>query len=92
MLEGAANRALLFIFVLSLLYVLIFGEDGLLTYLKLKKNLRDSTKRIAMLQEENKNMRMEIDRLRNDKEYLEDIVRKKYGLIREGEKVYRFER
>lgn len=63
-----------------------------MTYLKLKKNLRDSTKRIAMLQEENKNMRMEIDRLRNDKEYLEDIVRKKYGLIREGEKVYRFER
>ena len=34
----------------------------------------------------------EIERVQKDDRYLEDVARKKFGFIREGEKVYRIEK
>jgi len=34
----------------------------------------------------------ELDRLQKDDSYLEEVVRKKYGFLREGEKLYRIEK
>ncbi len=81
----------LVILILTLCYLLFFGEEGLLDFIKVKRELNRSLKRIAALEEENKRMRQEIDRLRNDNDYLEQIVRKRLGLIKEGEKVYKLE-
>jgi cell division protein FtsB len=32
-----------------------------------------------------------LEKLQKDDQYLEEIARKKYGLVREGERVYRIE-
>jgi cell division protein FtsB len=34
----------------------------------------------------------ELDKLQKDDQYLEDVVRKKYGFLREGERLYRIEK
>lgn len=91
MLEESAKRGFLIFLLIALFYVLFFGEDGIFAYIRLKKEIKDNVARMRVIEEENLKMKRELERLKNDKEYLEEIVRKKYGLIREGEKVYRFE-
>jgi cell division protein FtsB len=44
------------------------------------------------LQDENIALKGEIERLRTDDRYLEEVARQKFGFIREGEKVYRIEK
>jgi len=90
-LEESAKRGFLIFLLIALFYVLFFGEDGIFAYIRLKKEIKDNVARMRVVEEENLKMKRELERLKNDKEYLEEIVRKKYGLIREGEKVYRFE-
>lgn len=91
MLEESAKRGFLIFLLIALFYVLFFGEDGIFAYIRLKKEIKDNVARMRVIEEENLKMKRELERLKNDKEYLEEIARKKYGLIREGEKVYRFE-
>lgn len=91
-LEESAKRSFLFVLIIALCYMLLFGEDGILAYIKLKRELRSNIQRIRVLEQENSRMKLELERIRNDKDYLEEMVRKKYGLIKEGEKLYRFER
>lgn len=91
MLEESAKRGFLIFLLIALFYVLFFGEDGIFAYIRLKKEIKDNVARMRVIEEENLKMKRELERVKNDKEYLEEIVRKKYGLIREGEKVYRFE-
>jgi cell division protein FtsB len=90
-LEESAKRGFLIFLLIALFYVLFFGEDGIFAYIRLKKEIKDNVARMRVIEEENLKMKRELERLKNDKEYLEEIARKKYGLIREGEKVYRFE-
>jgi len=90
-LEESAKRGFLIFLLIALFYVLFFGEDGIFAYIRLKKEIKDNVARMRVIEEENLKMKRELERVKNDKEYLEEIVRKKYGLIREGEKVYRFE-
>ncbi|MCX7857835.1 MAG: septum formation initiator family protein [Deltaproteobacteria bacterium] len=92
MLEGSAKRFFLILLVFAVIYLLFFGEDGILTYVSLKADLKRKAEKIKILEEENSNMKSELERLQNDRDYLEEIVRKKYGLIKEGEKLYRLER
>jgi len=47
---------------------------------------------IKRLSQENVLLMHELDRLQKDDSYLEEVVRKKYGFLREGEKLYRIEK
>ena len=53
------------------------------------KTLRQET---IQLEQENTRLQAEIDLLQNDSEYLEDIARKDYGLLKKNEQVYDFSR
>ena len=44
--------------------------------------------RIAAVEKENEGLRVEKERLQEDKVYLEKVAREKMGLIREGEVIY----
>ena len=45
---------------------------------------------LVELEKENHDLRAEIDGLLNDPEYLEEIARKEYGLLRKNERVFDF--
>ena len=78
--------------LLSLVFLVVFSENGLVDYVKLKGQVKAIDVSIARLQKENLTFKGEIERLTRDDKYLEELARKRYGFIREGEKVYRIER
>lgn len=92
MLESEVKRHIWIICIVTLLFLLIFSENGLLSYFRLRGELKEHKKNIASLINENSALEAELRRLREDPSYLEEIARKKYGLIWEGEKVLRFEK
>ena len=92
MLEDAARRYGLIALAAALLFALCLSENGLFGYLKLRSRIAASEASIGRLQEENAALRSELERLRKDDRYFEDVARKRFGFIREGEKVYRIEK
>jgi cell division protein FtsB len=92
MLEDIARRFGLVALLVALSLVVLFSENGLLDYLHLKKRMTAMDTSISALHKENVVLKGEIDRLQKDDRYLEDVARKRFGFIREGEKVYRIEK
>lgn len=78
--------------LLALLFQFLFSEGGLVSYFRLKSEIKTVATSIKDLERDNILLSSEIEKLQKDDEYLEDVVRRKYGLVREGEKVYRFEK
>ncbi len=92
MLEDAIRRYGLIILLSAALFQMVFLEGGILGSLKLWKEIRSTNASIAAVEKENKLLQGEIERLRKDDKYLENMVRVKYGFVREGERVYRTEK
>lgn len=67
-------------------------DGGLYDLLKVKLRTRTAKLTVMRIEDENATLSRELRRIREDDQYLEEMVRKKYGFVREGEKVYRFEK
>ena len=78
--------------LLALVFVVLFSENGVFDYIKLKQQINVVDASIKRLEDENVVLKGKINRMQNDDRYLEDVAREKYGFIREGEKVYRIEK
>lgn len=76
--------------VLVMLFFTVFGERGLLHIHHLKQEQEELTKRLAETQRETERLKREIDALRNDRIYLENLARREFGLVKPNEVVYRF--
>jgi cell division protein FtsB len=76
--------------VLAMLFFTIFGERGLLHIHHLKQEQEEMNGRLASLQRENELLKREIEALRNDRQYLETLARREFGLVKPNEVVYRF--
>jgi cell division protein FtsB len=92
MFEDAVRRYGLALLLLALFFQLLFCDGGIVPYLRLKSDIRSVETSAKTLERENILLNSEIDKLQKDDQYLEDVVRKKYGFVREGEKVYRIEK
>jgi cell division protein FtsB len=92
MLENGARKFGLLAVLVALLFVICFSANGLLEYVKLKKNIYAVDASIKALGSENVALKGQIYRLQHDDRYLEEMARQKFGFIREGEKVYRIEK
>jgi cell division protein FtsB len=77
-------------FAILLFGWLTFGPDGLLDLLKMQKEKEESAVLIEELKKKNKELTAEIRRLKGDSRYLETVIRKELGLVRDNEVVYRF--
>lgn len=92
MFEDAIRKYGLIILLSALLFQVVFSEGGVLGYVMLLRESRAIDVSIASLDKENKALTAEIDRLQKDDRYLEQVVRTRYGFVREGEKLYRIEK
>jgi cell division protein FtsB len=92
MLEDMARRYGLVALLVALFLVVLFSENGILDHIKLKRQMDMMDMSTMRLQSENVALKGEIDRLQKDDRYLEDMARKKFGFIKQGEKVYRIEK
>jgi len=80
----------LIIFILFIGYFAIFGKNGLIQARKLKKEKEKISQTINNIKKENSKLIYEIDKLRSNDKYIEEIARKELGLVKKDELIYRF--
>ncbi len=85
-------KVLLLGLVIVLLVVswLAFGDRGFVYLYKMDKERKAYLEKIQELELANRELEEEIDRLRNDREYIEATARKELGLVKKNEVIYRF--
>ena len=77
--------ALTILLLSSLLIVIIFGENGLLDLNRLKAERDILLQKNKALTQENLTLYREIERLKNDPEYVENVARQELGVIGKDE-------
>lgn len=82
---------LLVVFFGAALYFAVFGgEYGLFEVRRLERERIEEVARLDGLRAEVDRLRLRADALEDDPAVLERIARERYGLIRDGERLYRF--
>jgi cell division protein FtsB len=76
--------------VVVVLYLFVFSRYGFLRLKEIETENAELEDRIAAVETENAELRDEIERMENDMEAIERLARTDLGLIKEGDKVYRF--
>ena len=92
MIEEKIRKYGLSILFAILFFHFLFSDGGLISYFKVKRGIKAANTAISALDKENGLLKNEIDKLQKDDEYLEEVVRKKHGFLREGERLYRIEK
>jgi len=89
------NRGYVYVLIsfLTLVIVLMtFGRNGLFKLYRLKREKATIATYNETLKAKNKAMRVEIARLKSDKEYISKVAREELGMIGENEVIYRFDK
>ncbi len=79
-------------FIIALLFFIVFSERGLADFNLMKKErdrIHDQNRQIT---QDNLNLGVEIDRLKNDPKYIESVARKDFGMIGQDEIVVKPQR
>ena len=83
-------RATLLIVLAALVTYLYI--DGIEQVYRLHLENERTKAKIEGIAHKNRSLEMEIDALKNDKLYIERVAREELGMIKEGEKIYRFKK
>ena len=75
-----------------MIFFTVFGDKGLLQVYRLRRELREIERVNRELQQENERLRAEINNLRTNKKYIEELARRELGLVKKGEIVYQFDK
>jgi cell division protein FtsB len=73
------------VLLVSLLFFIIFGEHGFIDLNILKKERGQLVEKNEQLSRENLSLSVEIDRLKHDPKYIENIARQELGMVAEDE-------
>ena len=76
---------------LMLLFI-VFGENGVTDLYKLKMEKDNLSKKNDELKKENLSLYREIERLKNDPGYVEDVARKELGVIGKDEVIIKIKK
>jgi cell division protein FtsB len=77
--------------LLFLLWVCFAPGRGFFHYRKLQREISALTEENARLETKNVELSQDIKRLQSDDAYLEEVARKKHGLLKKNETVFEFE-
>jgi cell division protein FtsB len=85
------SRRLLRTAVLAVLAISLaaYGGQSLTRVWALKKEVEILEREVGALRANTARLTAEVDRLRTDPEYIEQIAREKLGLVKPGERVYK---
>jgi len=75
--------------IFSLLLFIIFDDNGLVDLNALKKEKNELIEKNAVITMDNLSLYREIDRLKHDSIYIEDVVRRELGLIGKNEVIFK---
>ena len=88
------NKRLLLILVMAvpLLVFLLFSSRGIVQRVRLERQKAELEEQIRSAEEETRRLQAESQALDGDRTAIEKVAREKYGMVRDGEKVYRIDR
>ena len=84
------KRALLLFIVAGILWLIFAPGWGFLHYHRLQNQIETLARENKILEERNADLSKEIELLQTDDTYLEELARKKYGMLKENEMVYEY--
>jgi len=84
------RRIILLAAIVVVLVLLFFPGHSLMSYYHMRKQVSALILQNRQLEQRNRELAAEIERLRTDDTYLEELARKKYGLLKDNETVYEF--
>ncbi len=87
--EGLKKRYILFIVILGVALLAIFGDRGLIDVYRLDKERDGIINYIASLKKENRAIEKRTGLLKTDKRYIELIAKKELGMIGRNEVIYK---
>lgn len=70
----------------------VFGDNGVLDYLRMKQATSETKRRVEQLERENRTLRKDIEALKNDNAYIEKVAREKLNMVRPDEVLYQFDK
>jgi len=83
--------SLVVVALLFLLWIFFAPGRGFFHYRKLQREIAALTEENARLETKNVELSEDIKRLQSDDAYLEEVARKKHGLLKKNETVFEFE-
>jgi len=78
--------------IFSFFLLVIFGDDALIELNRVKRERNILIKKNEELARENNSMYTEIERLRHDPEYIENVARRELGMIGKNEIIFKVEK
>jgi len=78
--------------IVSLVFYLFFGHNGVVKYRELLKVKKDYEKQVLAMEEKIKDLNRELELVKKDKEYLEYLIRKELSLRKPNEDLYIIEK
>jgi len=78
----------IFLFVMG--FFIVFGNNGLVDNYVMKEKLKILKEENTELNRENSGLKKEIALLKDNPQYIETAARKELGMVRKGDRVYRF--
>jgi cell division protein FtsB len=89
--QGFLLVATLF-FLVAMLFFIVFSERGLADFNMMKKERDRIHAQNGQIIQDNLNLGVEIDRLKNDPKYIESVARRDFGMIGQDEIVVKPQR
>ena len=86
-----SGLAALGVVALAVVFALFGGEYGIFDWLELRRDARTEQGRIDRLTVEVDSLTRYLNQLKTDRRLLEQLARENFGMIREGEFLYRLE-
>lgn len=80
------------VLLFSLFFFIIFSEHGLMDLNALKKERDQLADKNVQLDRQNLSLSIEIDRLKHDPKYIENIARQELGMVAEDELILKPQR
>ena len=80
------------VLLFSLFFFIIFGEHGFMDLNTLKKERDQLAEKNEQLSHQNLSLSVEIDRLKHDPRYIENIARQELGMVGEDELILKPQR
>jgi cell division protein FtsB len=85
------NRRLILVLLVFtvLVYIIVFGNKGILQRVRLESEKKDLHNQLNEEIKKTEELQNEIEDLHNSDEKIEKVAREKYGMTKEGEKIYK---
>jgi len=83
------NKKIIYRVIFIAIVLCVIFLPGYSRLQKLREENSEQSKRIELLEEHNEKMKTELERMREDPDYLEKKARDKLGIVKKGEVIYR---